>query len=855
MYRPFRKNLSSIILLFAVLLFFESDTMVCGSSAHGAFSTWQETETQETDNAQVQQPADEPPTDEVESPGALEAASFSLQLPDKDAPRSQLRSVISRYHTDRRILERYWAIEQSPSRQERFRRFYHGWLEALQALDVESFSEMTQTDYYRLRGDIYTQLGKIDSSAVSTFDTEKLVPFRTIIVELVESQAMVERVDPIESARQVSEVARLAKNLVAELSLSGEVAADRESTPLSINTAAMKQAVFDVTALHSSLRSWFAFYDGYDPLFNWWVAHPYNDANRNLERYIAALKKQVGDEGETEPSEPQNRFERRRGGGNPSDSSGSGERAREAGRSNESRNDSNSDRSRQQTEDNVLFSTTTAIEWPTSSATLESTDTPVPSRLSMGLAGDSEPSTNEIGYSNGTEKKNKARLPSRELIIEDVPDLKMMMAMQPSRMEPIFDRYRRELQQRGFRQPQSRRGREQYRTQLGQWLAALKELDYDSLTVSERVDYHLLRNRIESSIKRLDLSASTDEVVSDETGIRGRPIGREALQVELEMEMIAYSPDELIEIAHRELAWCRQELIKASHELGFGDDWRKAVEHVKSLHLAPGEQPFLVRQLSDEAVKYLREHDLLTIPPLANETWRMRMMSPQQQLITPFFTGGEVVTVGFPTNTMAHEAKLQSLRGNNIHFSRATVHHELIPGHGLQAFMVARYGTHRQGFGTPFWMEGWALYWEMVLYDRGFAQTPEDRIGFLVWRSHRCARIIFSLSFHLGWMTINECVDFLVANVGFERLGAEGEVRRSFGGMYPPLYQAAYMLGGLQLRNLHEVVVKSGKTTDKEFHDQVLQQGSIPIEMIRAILLNEPLDRDHKANWRFYRLE
>jgi uncharacterized protein (DUF885 family) len=106
------------------------------------------------------------------------------------------------------------------------------------------------------------------------------------------------------------------------------------------------------------------------------------------------------------------------------------------------------------------------------------------------------------------------------------------------------------------------------------------------------------------------------------------------------------------------------------------------------------------------------------------------------------------------------------------------------------------------------------------LYERGFADSPEDRIGFLVWRSHRCARIIFSLSFHLGWMTPGECVDFLVENVGFERMGAEGEVRRSFGGAYPPLYQAAYMLGGLQFRELHRKLVKEGDMRDREFPDQ-----------------------------------
>ena len=128
--------------------------------------------------------------------------------------------------------------------------------------------------------------------------------------------------------------------------------------------------------------------------------------------------------------------------------------------------------------------------------------------------------------------------------------------------------------------------------------------------------------------------------------------------------------------------------------------------------------------------------------------------------------------MAFPTDTMTQEQKLMSLRGNNIHFARATVFHELIPGHHLQGFMADRYRTYRAPFSTPFWTEGDAFYWEMLLWDMGFAQTPEDRIGMLFWRMHRCARIIFSLSFHMKQMTAQECVDFLVDRVGFERENA-----------------------------------------------------------------------------------
>jgi uncharacterized protein (DUF885 family) len=340
----------------------------------------------------------------------------------------------------------------------------------------------------------------------------------------------------------------------------------------------------------------------------------------------------------------------------------------------------------------------------------------------------------------------------------------------------------------------------------------------------------------------------------EEEPIVGDPIGREALLEDLAYEMIPYSPEELIEIADKEYAWCEVEMKKASRELGFGDDWKKALEAVKNKHVEPGKQPQLVKMLADEAVAFVEKHDLITVPPLAKDMWRMEMMSPERQRVAPFFLGGEVIQVSYPTDTMEHEDKLMSMRGNNIHFSRATVHHELIPGHHLQGFMSERFNSHRRALsGTPFWMEGWALYWEMLLWDAGFPQTPEDRIGMLFWRMHRTARIIFSLSFHLGKMTPQEAIDFLVERVGHERFTAEGEVRRSFNGTYSPLYQVAYMIGGLQFRALfRELVTTSKKMTPRQFHDRILRLGPVQVEMVRALMAEVPLSPDYTTRWRFY---
>ena len=337
----------------------------------------------------------------------------------------------------------------------------------------------------------------------------------------------------------------------------------------------------------------------------------------------------------------------------------------------------------------------------------------------------------------------------------------------------------------------------------------------------------------------------------DKSGITGQPVGRDALVQQLNYEMIPYTPEELIDIANKEFAWCDAEMLKASKEMGFGNDWKAALEKVKNTFVPAGKQPELILRLYNESVDFLKKKDLITIPPLAEETWGMQMMTPERQLVNPFFLGGADIIISYPTNTMAEDDRLMSMRGNNPHFSRATVHHELIAGHNLQFYMNSRYRTYRN-FSTPFWTEGWSLYWELLLWDLKFPQGPEDRIGMLFWHMHRCARIIFSLNYHMGKWTPQQCVDFLVDRVGHERANAEGEVRRSFVGTYPPLYQLAYLTGGRQFYALKKELVDSGKMTYKQYHDAVMHLNAMPVEMIRAILTNQPLTEDYKTKWRFY---
>src|SRR5205814_8124264 len=130
---------------------------------------------------------------------------------------------------------------------------------------------------------------------------------------------------------------------------------------------------------------------------------------------------------------------------------------------------------------------------------------------------------------------------------------------------------------------------------------------------------------------------------------------------DLAYEMIPHTPEELIAIAQREYAFSLGEAKTAARALGFGDDWKAAMEKVKDTYVEPGKQPDLIRDLARQAEAFFDQHDWVTIPKLAREDWRMEMMTPERQRVAPFFLGGESILVSYPTADMTEEEKMSSL--------------------------------------------------------------------------------------------------------------------------------------------------------------------------------------------------
>jgi hypothetical protein len=691
------------------------------------------------------------------------------------APRvSEMRLVTTRYNADRSTINANYAgpnafhvagggggrrgggaaagpngpVPVSPARIARLKRFDLDWQAALGRIAPAKLSPAAALDLKALQTEIDGNLKQIEGEGLVLAQISPALPHAPKLIPLIEAVLRVDDVHSEAAARTLTDVKTELETVMA-------------AAPVKLNADTAGRAAEANDVIRGEITEWFNFYNGYDPMFTWWMGLPYKEVDKTLQDYSTFLRDQVAD---------------------------------------------------------------------ASVAATPATIAPVTAAAAMKY--------------------------------DSVPDLNEILALPQDEMRDIVTRFNAEGGRGGGRGGRGNAGAPGGAAPAARenqaWLAALKSLDFDALSRNAQVDYLYIKWRAETDIAHASETIPPGPAFRpDASKILGKPRGRDGLISDLRDNMIPYTPEQLIALANKEYAWCEVEMKKASREMGFGDDWKKAVEKTKETAVPPGGQPRMIMDLLNEAVAYLRANDLITVPAVAAESLHMTMMSPQEQLTSPFFLGGDHILVSYPTDTMEFEARMESMRGNNPGFSHATAFHEMIPGHNLVGYLNQRYRDYRPSLtsGGPFYGEGWPLYWELTMYELGFDKTPEQKVGALFWRMHRCARIIFSLNFHMGIWTPEQAVDFLVDKVGHERDNAMAEVRRSFeSAQYQnqPLYQAAYLLGGLELRGLRKELVDGKLMTNKQFHDEIMRQGNMPLALIRLGVTKQKLTRDMDINWKFY---
>ena len=176
--------------------------------------------------------------------------------------------------------------------------------------------------------------------------------------------------------------------------------------------------------------------------------------------------------------------------------------------------------------------------------------------------------------------------------------------------------------------------------------------------------------------------------------------------------------------------------------------------------------------------------------------------------------------------------------------------HEAVPGHHLQGSIARemenvpqfRNQTYISAFG-----EGWGLYSEYLGLEAGFYQDPYSDFGRLTYEMWRAARLVVDTGMHqMGWSR-QQAIDFLAGNTALSLHNVTTEIDRYISW---PGQALSYKIGELTIKRLRkDAEQRLGKNFDlREFHDELLKNGSMPLSMLELIIENYIAEREVKQS-------
>ncbi len=160
--------------------------------------------------------------------------------------------------------------------------------------------------------------------------------------------------------------------------------------------------------------------------------------------------------------------------------------------------------------------------------------------------------------------------------------------------------------------------------------------------------------------------------------------------------------------------------------------------------------------------------------------------------------------------------------------------HEGEPGHHFQ-LSLAQENDKLPAFmrfgGNTAYAEGWALYAETLGYPMGLYEDPYARFGTLNDEMLRAMRLVVDTGIHSKGWTRDQAIDYMLSHSGMSKTDATAEVERYIA---IPSQATAYKTGALTIQRLRdEAKAALGDKFDiREFHDQVLDTGALPLEVL-----------------------
>jgi uncharacterized protein (DUF885 family) len=315
-------------------------------------------------------------------------------------------------------------------------------------------------------------------------------------------------------------------------------------------------------------------------------------------------------------------------------------------------------------------------------------------------------------------------------------------------------------------------------------------------------------------------------------------------------ELLGTTARELRERARAEIDTLTAEMRATARQISGHEDWHALVLELN--HDRPADPEAMRIGYEDwtaRARAFLHEKGLVSFPP--GEECRVEPSPPFQRPVLavasyqdppPFSDSmrGHFF-VPFPPDGASEAEIAKRLESNCYPSIPSTSVHEAYPGHHWHLVMAKlNPSALRQVFGTSYFAEGWALYAERMMRESGFYDDPRHVLYQYEATLFRAARVVVDTSLHLGEMTHEEAVEFMLEHSSMTEPTAIAEVTRYCSW---PTQASSYMTGCLEILRIRDQFLAARGTSIadfdalRDFHDAITGAGTLPIALAeRAVM-------------------
>jgi uncharacterized protein (DUF885 family) len=314
-----------------------------------------------------------------------------------------------------------------------------------------------------------------------------------------------------------------------------------------------------------------------------------------------------------------------------------------------------------------------------------------------------------------------------------------------------------------------------------------------------------------------------------------------------EKELLPFGARELRERGREQYELLTNEANKIASQIDGGGDWTTVCERLNRVHApTPDAMRAEYEEWTARARSFLEDTELVTLPPGERCTVEPspHFQRPIQAVASynqpPAFSDSlhGHFFVPYPPDKTSPEEVQKRLEGNCSAGIPTTAVHEAYPGHHWHLVMAKqnRSDVRRTHF-TSYFAEGWGLYAERVMREQGFFSDPRHLLFQYEATLFRAARIIVDTALHMGEMSFDEAVDFMVKKGNLTPPNAKAEVGRYCSW---PTQASSYLTGMLEIVDIRTRWLAKRGSADRSalraFHDAITSSGSIPTSLAeRAI--------------------